>query len=64
MGRRRLWRVDGVGWETTVVDHRTFRLVQTTPTTVTVFVNNEPVARDVDWDGTEERANAILSVYR
>lgn len=67
MGRRRLWRVldeEGGRWETTVVDHRTFRLERATPTTATVYVNGDPVARDVDWDGSEDRANAIIAIYR
>lgn len=65
MSRRRLWRIlpEG-GLETTVVTTRTFRLDRTSPTTATVFVNDVPVARDVDFDGTESRANEILGVYR
>jgi len=65
MGRRRLWRiVEGGGLETTVVTPRTFRLERATPSTATLYVDGKPIARDVDFDGTEHRADEILGVYR
>ena len=65
MARRRLWRIleDG-GLETTVVTPRHFRLERATPTTATVYVDDKPYARDVDFDGTEHRADEILGIYR
>lgn len=65
MSRKRLWRiVEGGGLETLVLTTRSFRLERASENTATVYVNDLPIARDVAFDGTESRANEILSVYR